>query len=96
MLNMSTKPVIKLRDINLLHKTYEDWCVKEDRNDEKDDDDSILVTTKAQETAEQDEKKDTSLKVTREMKKLQGWFNPDASRVIESTNSGREPILDQS
>jgi hypothetical protein len=52
--------------------------VKEDPNNEKDDD-SILVKTKAKETVEKDEKKDTSLKVIREMKKLQGWFNPDAT-----------------
>ena len=89
---MKTRHVIKLRDIIWSHKTYEDWCVKEDSNNEKDDDvednDSILVKTKAKETVEQEEKKDTSLKVIREMKKLQGWFNPDASRVIESSNSG--------
>jgi hypothetical protein len=57
--------------------------VKEDPNNEKDDDvedfDSILVKTKAKETDEKDEKKDTSLKVIREMKKLQGWFNPDTT-----------------
>ena len=99
MLNMSTRHVIKSRDIKWLHKTYEDWCVKEDpeseKDDEIDDDDSILANTKAQETVEQDKKKDKGSKVIREMKKLQGWFNPDASRVVESSNSGREPIVDQ-
>ena len=98
MLNMSTRHVIKSRDIKWLHKTYEDWCVKEDpeseKDDEIDDDDSILANTKAKETVEQDKKKDKGSKVIREMKKLQGWFNPDASRVIESSDSGREPIVD--
>jgi hypothetical protein len=96
---MNTRHVIKSRDIKWLHKTYEDWCVKEDpeseKDDEIDDDDSILANTKAQETVEQDKKKDKGSKVIREMKKLQGWFNPDASRVVESSNSGREPIVDQ-
>jgi hypothetical protein len=46
-------------------------------------------------TVEKDKKKDKGSKVIREMKKLQGWFNPDASRVVDSSNSGREPIVDQ-
>jgi hypothetical protein len=54
-----------------------------------------LPNTKAQETVEQDKKKDKGSKVIREMKKLQGWFNPDASRVVESSNFGRELIVDQ-
>jgi Reverse transcriptase (RNA-dependent DNA polymerase) len=54
-----------------------------------------LANTKAQETVEQDKKKDKGSKVIREMKKLQGWFNPYASRGVESSNSGREPIIDQ-
>jgi hypothetical protein len=29
------------------------------------------------------------------MKKLQGWLNPEASRIFESLKSGREMILDQ-
>jgi hypothetical protein len=29
------------------------------------------------------------------MKKLQVWFNPEASRIVESLQSGREMILDQ-
>jgi hypothetical protein len=97
-LNMNTRHVIKSRDIKWLHKTYEDWCVKEDpeieKDDEIDNDDPILANTKAQGTVEQDKKKDKGSKVIREMKKLQGWFNPDASRVVESSSSGREPIID--
>jgi hypothetical protein len=54
-----------------------------------------LAKTTAQETVEQDKKKDKGSKVIRERKKLQGWFNPDASRVVELSNSGREPIVDQ-
>jgi hypothetical protein len=76
MLNMSTRHVIKSRDIKWLHKIYEDWCVKEDPESEKDDeidnDDPILANTKAQETVEQYKKKDKGSKVIREMKKLQG------------------------
>jgi hypothetical protein len=66
MLNMSTRHVIKSRDIKWLHKTHEDWCIKEDPENEKDDkiddDDSILANTKAQETVEQDNKKDKGSK----------------------------------
>jgi hypothetical protein len=29
------------------------------------------------------------------MKKVQGWFNPEASRIFKSFKSGREMILDQ-
>jgi hypothetical protein len=29
------------------------------------------------------------------MKKINGWFNPEASRIIESLKSGRGMILDQ-
>ena len=34
-------------------------------------------------------------KVLNEMKKLQDWFNPDASRIVDASNSGRKMILDQ-
>jgi hypothetical protein len=29
------------------------------------------------------------------MKKIQGWFNPEASRIFESLKLGSEMILDQ-
>jgi hypothetical protein len=34
-------------------------------------------------------------KLLYEMKKQQGWFNPEALRIVESLKSGREMILDQ-
>ena len=65
-------------------------------NDSDDDDESILdVNARDKESSEGDEKKDTNPKIIREMKKLQGWFNPDASRMVETSKSGRDLIVEQ-
>ena len=34
-------------------------------------------------------------KVVRAMKKLQDWFNPEATDIIDALISGREMIIDQ-
>ena len=101
MLNMKTKHIIKSRDIKWLQKTQDNRLVKEAHNNQNDadfeDDDSIIdYDTKAKESVEGDKEQDTNPKADIEMKKLQGWFNPEASRIIEASKSGREPIVYQS
>jgi hypothetical protein len=40
------------------------------------------------------EKKNQKSKCLCEMKKIRGWFNPEASRMVETLKPGREIILD--
>jgi hypothetical protein len=42
------------------------------------------------------EEKSHDPKLLNEMKKLKLWFNPEASRIVESLKLGREMILDHS
>ncbi len=40
-------------------------------------------------------KKDANERVIREMKRLESWFNPQKTKVIEDYNCGREILLEQ-
>jgi hypothetical protein len=46
-------------------------------------------------TVDENAKKNTSERVVREMKKLESWFNPQATKVIEDYDCGREISLEQ-
>ena len=44
---------------------------------------------------EEDERKASKPKVIREMKKLQGWYNPEATYIIDASISVKDVIIDQ-
>jgi hypothetical protein len=66
--------------------------------DEQDEDENEVIEEIRKEPDEpaDSEEKSPEPKLLYEMKKLQGWFNPEASRIVETLKSGREMILDQS
>jgi hypothetical protein len=56
--------------------------------------DKMKLTTNATKDTE-DEGNDSDKKVFRAMRKWESWFNPQATKVLESYNHGREITLDQ-
>jgi hypothetical protein len=42
-----------------------------------------------------DKKKNTNEKIVREMRKLESWFNPQATRIVDEFDRGREIVLEQ-
>jgi hypothetical protein len=42
-----------------------------------------------------DKKKKTNEKIVREMRKLESWFNPQATRIVDEFDRGREIVLEQ-
>jgi hypothetical protein len=58
---------------------------------------SFLLATKGTLSPKINEKdkKNTNERVIRAMKKLESWFNPEATKVMEDYNHGRETFLEQ-
>jgi hypothetical protein len=42
-----------------------------------------------------DKKKKTNEKIVREMRKLESWFNPQATNIVDGFDRGREIVLEQ-
>jgi hypothetical protein len=42
-----------------------------------------------------DKKKKTNEKIIREMRKLESWFNPQATRIVDEFDCGREIVFEQ-
>ena len=104
MFNLETKRIILSRDITWLKKTYGEWNLKGQAVENTiEDEDSDLESTKTEkESAGEEvygvEETQVNQKVLKEMRKLQGWFNPSATKFVEelpSQQAGRELILDQ-
>ena len=102
MLNLETKRIVNSRDIKWLNQYYKDWSAKKALVSElsNDDDDEELIQTNSpviQESSESSTTKDDSnranLKVYRRMKQLESSFNPEASKIIEDFEQGRENLL---
>jgi hypothetical protein len=92
MLNLETKAIIHSRDIIWLHKMHKDWVKDKSIIIASNEDDPIELPigmrTKRGKDIETnveitpDERNDTNVKVFREMKKLESWFNPQAKRAV--------------
>ena len=120
-MKLSTKRVIRSRDVKWLNKTFKEYQESEGlyKDDEEDDLESdyssgsedenesneptetrpavsLLRTTRSGiQFAPEDEiipdKQDGNVKVMQEMKKLSGFFNPEASEVVEKERTIEEP-----
>jgi hypothetical protein len=42
-----------------------------------------------------DKKKKTNEKIVREMRKLKSWFNPQATKIVDEFDRGREIVFEQ-
>jgi hypothetical protein len=99
MLNLETKTIINSSDIIWLKKMYKD-CLKNKLMttiDEEEDAIELPTGNKSNIVPKvvEENKKDTHERVIRAMKKLEGWFNPQATKVMEDYNPGRETLLEQ-
>jgi hypothetical protein len=100
--NLTTNSIINSRDIIWLNKTYGEWknnkatisTVEDDTIELPTGIDKLKLTTNATMDTE-DESNELDKKVHRAMKKLESWFNPQATKVVEDYNHGREIKLDQ-
>jgi hypothetical protein len=85
-----------------LNKTYGEWknnnttisTVEDDTIELPTSIDKRKLTTNATKDTE-DEVNELDKKVFRAMKKLESWFNPQATKVVEDYNHGSEITLDQ-
>jgi hypothetical protein len=102
MLNLTTNSKINSQDIICLNKTYREWKdnkatisnVKDDTIELPTGVDKIKLTENATKETE-DESNKSDKKVFRAMRKLESWFNPEATKAVENYNHGREMTLDQ-
>jgi uncharacterized protein YwqG len=102
MLNLNTKRIINTRDVVWLKKSYKTWSKNLIPSNEQEDDNNEdligraktlnLEARNAEKVLVTQEVKD---KVYRQMKHLESRFNPEASKIIESIDQGREILLDQ-
>jgi hypothetical protein len=77
-----------------LYKNFE--AVNNKFNNQDEDEDKVIeeIRKEPDETVDAEEKSPEP-KILYEMKKIQGWFNPEASRIDESLKSRRKMILDR-
>jgi hypothetical protein len=102
MLNLTTNSIINSRDIIWLNKTYRKWKDNKATISNVEDDtielltgvDKIKLTKNATKETENESNK-FDKKVFRAMRKLESWFNPEATKAVEDYNHGREMTLDQ-
>ena len=107
MLNLETNYIINSRDIKWLKSYHKDWIKKSiqlERIENDDDDDNVndsfmiqKVNTSSESNADstQLEVKDTSnLKIYCQMKRLESSFNPEASKIVDNFEQGRDILLD--
>jgi hypothetical protein len=101
-LNSTTNSIINSRDIVWLNKTYREWKDNKTTISTAEDDaielptgvDKIKLTNNATKDTE-GEGNDSDKKVFRAMRKLESWFNLQATKEVEDYNHGREMTLDQ-
>jgi hypothetical protein len=102
MLNLTTNSIINSQDVIWLSKTYRERKENKPTISKVEEDTIELLTgfdkVKSTENATkeiEDEGNDLDKKVFRAMKKLESWFNPEATKVVEDYSHGREMTLDQ-
>jgi hypothetical protein len=101
MLNMDTNAIIKSRDIIWLKKMHVDWLKNKSTTHLEEEDILELPTGNESNKVEEEatnvdvDKKKTNEKIVREMRKLESWFNPQATKIVDEFDHGREIVLEQ-
>jgi hypothetical protein len=101
-LNPKTKGIIKSRDVVCLNKSYGDWIKSENDTNVSDDSDSEIEnlknkieTEKPFDDAPNDGKNERVIRSLRQTSELKSCLNPNPTRFIENSDSGRELILEK-
>jgi hypothetical protein len=87
MLNLTSNSIINSQDISWLNKSYGEWKNNKTTNSTTENDtielptgvDKVKLTENAIKETE-DESKKSDKKVFRAMRKLESWFNPEATK----------------
>jgi hypothetical protein len=102
LLNSKTKSIIKSRDVVWLNKSYGVWIKLKNDASVSDDSDSEIDTLKNKIETEKpfndtpnDGKNEKVVRALRQTSNSKSWFNPNPTRFIENSDSGRELVLDK-
>jgi hypothetical protein len=102
LLNPKTKSIIKSRDVVWLNKSYGAWIKSKNDTSVSDDSDNEIETLKNKieiekpfNDAPNDGKNERVARSLRQTFKLKSWFNPNPTRLIENSDSGRELVLEK-
>jgi hypothetical protein len=102
MLNLDTNAIIKSRDIIWLKKMHVNWLKNKSTTNLEEEDVLELPTgnesNKDEEEATNvnvDKEKKTNEKIVREMRILESWFNPQATKIVDELDRGREIVLEK-
>jgi hypothetical protein len=97
MLNLETNSIINSRDIIWLKKMHKDWLKNKLMMITEGEDvvelpigNEVKKIEEAVTNVDENAKKNTSERIVREMKKLESWFNPQATKVIWENTLMRE------
>jgi hypothetical protein len=105
MLNLDTHTIINSRDIIWLNKTCKDWVIDRSNTSISNEYDVIELPSGINIRRVYDYKNNvefmdgnnikTNEKVLRVLKKLEGWFNPQARHAIDNHKEGQETSVEQ-
>jgi hypothetical protein len=102
MLNIETKKIINSRDIIWMNTFYKNWRDQKDKKKSEvdDDDDAVEPKIQAANKTQMEVQEDKILdeqkraKVYRNLRQLESSFNPEAAKIVERIEQGREILLD--
>jgi hypothetical protein len=95
LLNPKTKIIVKSRDLLYLNKSYGAWIKSKNDTSVSDDSDSEIEFEKPFNDAPNDGKNERVARDLRQTSKSKSWFNPNPTRFIENSDSGRELVLEK-
>jgi hypothetical protein len=102
LLNPKTKSIIKSRDLVCLNKSYGAWIKSKYDTSVSDDSDSEIDTLKNKIETEKpfndapnDEKNERAARALRQTSNIKSWFNPNPTKFIENSDSGRALVLEK-
>jgi hypothetical protein len=102
LLNLKTKSIIKSRYVVWLNKSYGAWIKSKNDTSVSDDSDSEInnlknkiETEKSFNDSPNDGENERVPRSLRQTSKLKSWFNPNPTRFIENSDSGRELVLEK-
>jgi hypothetical protein len=100
LLNLTSKHIIKSRDVVWLGKSDGDWQRSKVSSNFKDDNsdnetDNLKNQSKEETTSVDTSKDEKTARALKETPKLKSWFNPNPTRFLENEDSGGELIVER-
>jgi Reverse transcriptase (RNA-dependent DNA polymerase) len=102
MLNPNTSRIINSRDVIWLGTSFKIWSNTDPQSEKNDIDDDLgdlilkhIERSQVNNEIQPEIKERAKVKLYRQLKRLESSFNPEASKIIENIEQGREIQLDQ-